>query len=116
MTKLTVSPSAELATTRDALEALANPTRQRILALLFEEGRGLPYNEIAVRLGFKEAAFIDQHLKRLAAELLVGNTLKRIDGRVRSVYYITDWGKEWMGRLKLDEPGMVRLLIHGAPA
>jgi len=116
MPKFQVPAAAELSATRGALDALAHPTRQRILALLLEENKGLPYNEVAERLGFREAASIDQHLKRLVGEVLIGNVLKRIDGKIRSVYFISDWGKDWMGRLRFDHPQMVRMLLEGATA
>jgi hypothetical protein len=113
MPKFRVPPGAELDAIRGAIGATAHPTRQRILALLFEDGGSIPYVEVAERLGFEQAASIDQHLKRLMVELLIGNAFKRVDGRIRSVFFITDWGKEWMRRLQLDRPHIVRVLVAG---
>jgi DNA-binding transcriptional ArsR family regulator len=111
--KFHVPPGEELAAIRGALKATAHPTRQRILALLYDKNQSIPYGEIASRLGFKQAASIDQHLKRLAREVLIGNAFKRIDGRIRSVFFITDWGRDWMGRIELDRPQIVRMLVAG---
>src|SRR5882672_2723322 len=111
-----IAPIAEIEATRGALEALAHPTRQRILALLFQEHGGLAYNDIAERLGFKEASSIDQHLKKLVGTVLVGNVLKRVDGRIRSFFFITDWGEEWMDRCHFTSPETVRTLVAGTKA
>ncbi len=106
-----VPPAAALETTREVLEALNHPTRQRILALLLGQPAGLPYGEIASRLGFAEPSSIDQHLKGLCAAVLVANYVGRIDGRIRSIYTISDWGKEWMDRCGFSDPEQRRLIL-----
>lgn len=116
MTKFQVPPAAALVATRSALTALSHPTRQSILALLFQEHGGLAYNDIADRLGFKEASSIDQHLKQLAIAFLIVNILKRVDGRIRSFYIITDWGKDWMDKCEFTDPEKMRMLVAGTRA
>lgn len=108
-----VPPSVEVAAVQAALRALANPTRQRILVLLLLEPEGLAYGEIARRLGFGEPSSIDQHLKSLASATLVGNRVERVDGRIRSVYRISAWGREWMDRCGLATPASKRTLLQG---
>jgi DNA-binding transcriptional ArsR family regulator len=93
---------------------MGHPTRQRILALLLGEPEGLPYGEIATRLGFKEPSSIDQHLKILVGAMLVVNLVGRIDGRIRSIYKISDWGKLWMERCEFTDPEQLKLLLAGA--
>ncbi|HKZ58906.1 MAG TPA: hypothetical protein VJ547_03525 [Candidatus Thermoplasmatota archaeon] len=110
-----VPAAVELEAVQAALRALANRTRQQILVLLLPEPRGLPYGEIARRLGFAEPSAIDQHLKSLASATLVGNRLERVDGRIRSVYRISAWGREWMDRCGLAAPANMRLLLQGVP-
>ena len=108
-----IPPAVALEGTRGALEALGHPTRQRILALLLGEPEGLPYGEIAARLGFKEPSSIDQHLKILCGGVLIGNYVSRINGRIRSIYKITDWGKLWMERCEFTDPEQLKLLLAG---
>lgn len=107
-------PSAELQAARHALQALAHPTRQRILALLLRESDGLSYKEVARALGFKEASSIDRHLKLLVGAGLADNLLGRVDGRIRSLFVITATGKEWLERCGLNSPEVTRVLIEGA--
>jgi DNA-binding transcriptional ArsR family regulator len=111
-----IPPGAELEATRHALAALGHPTRQQILALLFQEKSGLSYNEIAERLRLKEANYIDRHLKLLVGASLADNILKRVDGRIRSFYLISPWGEEWMVRLKFSDPKVVRMLLQPPPS
>jgi DNA-binding transcriptional ArsR family regulator len=108
-----IAPAAALEATRGALEGMGHPTRQRILALLMGEPKGLPYGEIARRLGFEEPSSIDQHLKVLTGAILVANLVGRVNGRIRSIYSITDWGKEWMERCEFTDPEQLKLLLAG---
>ncbi len=107
-----VQASVEVAAVQAALRALANPTRQRILVLLLPEPEGLSYGEIARRLGFAEPSSIDQHLKSLAFATLIGNRVGRVDGRIRSLYRISAWGREWMDRCGLASPESKRILLR----
>ncbi len=46
--------------------------------------------------------------------MLVVNLVGRIDGRIRSIYKISDWGKLWMERCEFTDPEQLKLLLAGA--
>ena len=104
-------PRALLLATQRALRAMDHPVRQRILALLFERRRALAYNEIAAQLGISDSSAIAHHLRALTGAALVGNHLLRVDGKIRSVYSISDSGVSWMKRVGLSEPEGLKILI-----
>jgi DNA-binding transcriptional ArsR family regulator len=114
MTQFYVPPGSNIRATRAALEAMNHPTRQRILAVLLGEPEGLPYGEIASRLGFEEPSSIDQHIKLLVRAILVANYLSRVDGRIRSIYKISAWGVQWMERCEFTDPAQLKLLLGPA--
>ncbi|HEX9710394.1 MAG TPA: helix-turn-helix domain-containing protein [Candidatus Thermoplasmatota archaeon] len=105
------TPDVDL--TVGAIEASAHPLRRGILGLLAEEPGGLAYGEIARRLGLRDRSALAHHLKVVVGSALVGNELERQDGVIRSVYFLSEWGREWMGRTGLGKPAARKRLLEG---
>jgi hypothetical protein len=103
----------EVDLTLAAIQASTHPLRLRVLALLGGEAEGLPYGEIASRLGVRDPSSIAHHLGVLVGSALVGNELERRDGTIRSVYYLGEWGRDWMHRTGLGKPAARRRLLEG---
>lgn len=106
-----VPPKAAVLAAQRAIEALDHPLRQRILALLYD-GRGeLAYGDIAEGLAIRDNSAIAHHLKVLVGAALVGNQLRRVDGRIKSLYFISDAGAAWLEKTGLAAPERVRVLL-----
>ena len=72
----------------------------------------MAYNEIAEALGIEDNSGIAHHIRVLVGAALVGNQLERVDGRIRSVYFLSQAGKGWLKKAGLSEPERLRLLIE----
>jgi DNA-binding transcriptional ArsR family regulator len=102
---------SDLRETQFVLSTLANPLRQRILAVLLEAGKPLSFTEVAQRIGAAEDSSVSFHLRRLTGPGLVDNFLERTPGGIRSIYLITAKGREWMERLTLSDPQSLQGLL-----
>jgi len=107
-----VSPKAAVKAAQHAIRALDHPVRQRILVLLYRERRKLAYGDIAKSLGIADTSAIAHHLKVLVGAALAGNQLERVDGRIHSLYFISDAGVAWLGKAGLDVPERVNVLLR----
>ena len=103
---------AEVLAIQDTIAALDHPIRQRVLALLYREASPRAYNEIAQRLGIDDSSAIAHHLKVLVGAALVGNELTRVNGRIKSLYFITKSGGAWLDKAGLAEPERIRVLLE----
>jgi len=79
-----------------AIEASSHTTRRRVLALLAEEPDGLAYGEIAAKLGIRDQSAIAHHVRVLVGSALVGNILQRREAKIRSFYFLSEWGRDWL--------------------
>ena len=107
-----IPPKAQLMATQAIIRALDHPLRQRILVLLHREGRTMAYNEIAEVLGASDNSLIARHLKVLVGAALVGNHLERREGRLRSLYFLSDSGRGWLRKVELASPDQGRALLE----
>jgi len=105
-------PGAALRASRAVLRALDNDLRLRILALLYQEREGLPYSEIATRLGLEDNSGLARHLDLLVGAVVVANEVSRMAGKIRSVYFITEWGIESLEGVGLGDPEVLDELVH----
>lgn len=112
MKRTRTPPDGGLELTVEAIKASAHPLRLRVLALLGGEPDGLPYGEIASRLGVRDPSSIAHHMAVLVGSALVGNELERREGTMRSVYYLGQWGREWMRRTGLGKPAARKRLLE----
>jgi len=106
-----VPPKAAVLAAQQAIGALDHPVRQRILALLYRDRGELAYSQVAEALGLEDTSAIAHHLKVLVGAALVGNHLRRVDGRIKSLYFISDSGVDWFDRVDLGSPERVRVLL-----
>lgn len=106
-----VPPKAAVLAAQQAIGALDHPVRQRILALLYRDRGEHAYSQIAQGLGLSDTSAIAHHLKVLVGAALVGNHLRRVDGRISSLYFISDAGIDWFERAKLGDPERVQVLL-----
>jgi len=106
-----VPHKAAVLAAQQAIEALDHPIRQRILALLYRDRAEMAYGDIAKALKIEDNSAIAHHLKVLVGAALVGNQLKRTEGRIRSLYFISDAGALWLEKTGLDAPEQVRVLL-----
>ncbi len=107
-----IPPKAELKAAQRIITAIDHPLRQRILVLLYRERRKLAYNEIAELLGSKDNSLIARHLKVLVGAALVGNYLERAEGRMRSMYFISESGAAWLRKVGFTSPERARILLE----
>jgi DNA-binding IclR family transcriptional regulator len=107
-----IPPKAEVRATQFVIRAIDHPLRQRILALLYREKRKLAYNEIAELLGAKDNSLIARHLKVLVGAALVGNHLERGEGRLRSLYFLSESGAAWLRKVDLASPARAKILLE----
>jgi hypothetical protein len=73
---------------------------------------GLPYSEIAVRLGLADNSGLARHPDILGGAVVVANEVLRVEGKIRSVYFITDWGVESLEGVGMAEPGILKELLR----
>jgi predicted ArsR family transcriptional regulator len=107
-----VPPKAAVKAAQQAIRALDHPVRQRILVLLYRERQKLAYRDIAKGLFISDTSAIAHHLKVLVGAALVGNQLERMDGRIHSLYFISDSGIAWLAKAGLDAPERMKVILR----
>lgn len=107
-----IPPKAQLKATQHIIRALDHPLRQQILVLLHREKRTMAYSEISQGLRTEDNSLIARHLKVLVGAALVGNRLERGEGRLRSLYFLSDSGAAWLRKVDLDAPEQAGALLE----